>query len=145
MMKTDMNTLTRKTVGKVLLAGAATIGASAVAASITAAGKSRKQAEMASMFRDADEEVAAEADRRRVRTLSLMSVGTFLVAAVVSWSYIWVGWTLIGAAISMLGMSWHHMTGTRARLSWILTGLGFVIFIGSFIALLLTNWGSFSI
>ena len=99
---------------------------------------------MASMFSAADEELAAEAARRRVRTLSLLSVGTFLVAAVVSWFYFWAGWTLIGVGISMLGLSWNGMAGSRARLWWSLTGLGCVIFVGSFIALLLTIWGSFS-
>jgi hypothetical protein len=143
-METDMNTSTRNAAGKVLLAGAATIGASAVAASMTAAGKRRKQAEMESLFSAADEELAAEAARRRVRNLSLLSVGTCLVAAVVSWFHFWAGWTLIGAGISMLGFSWNGMTGSRARLWWLLAGLGCVIFVGSVIALLLTNWGSLS-
>jgi hypothetical protein len=134
-----MNTFIKSTAGKALLAGTAAIGASAVAASMTAAEKRRKQAQMESLFRAADEELAAEAARRRVRNLSLLSVGTCLVAAVVSWFHFWAGWTLIGAGISMLGFSWNGMTGPRARLWWLLAGLGCVIFVGSFIALLLTS------
>ena len=133
----------KNTAGKLLLAGAAAIGASAAAVSIRGKAGDRDREERAAMFRAADDEIATMKAKRTATVLYLVSVGFFLAAIVATGFDLWAAWSLTGFGTALMGAAWTHEDDFRARFAWIPLTLGTLLFICSFITFCVTRADSF--